>query len=724
VRWISGAALLAAGLCVLGGQARAQSSPCSAVLRNGIAFYGTDYTCTSASHHTLQHDSTLSLAADAWSTRITGSLPGGPPLFDVTLNATIAPDFDDAVQQAFADARQAVAEAAGHALPVTGPLLLSSSARPVTDSFLPGAARVIRLTSSLRAASLFFKTSSVCVGDFGDLVQPPTVLPSPPCPAGSSVVNLIAAHGLSPISYDDVVSTHVHTQRDVYEGLSVTGTLTTSHYELVAESAEAASTLTVPIVLSSTGLGGSAFTSEMTLTNRGTADAQVSYAYTPAFGGTGGSATDTLPAGRQRVIPDAIAYLDGLGITNPGAGGTLRITFSGLSSPDAASATVRTTTVVPDGRAGLSYAGLPSAKLLSSPVYLCGLRQNATDRSNVAVLNAGSSDEGDVTLRFDVFAGDPGNRVVKTLADVTLSPGGFAQISGILVSNGLSLGSGYVRVERLSGSAPFYAYAVINDQATSDGSFVEPIVASPVSPIASMTLPALVETAAYATELILTNVSSTPRTLRFTWVSSSLTGGQARFSIPLLPGEQQLLPAFVQLLRDRGVVTDPPGPSFAGALFASDDSGDLRGVSIAARITSTSTGGHYGVFLPTFPSGSEATTAAWLFGLQQNAETRSNLALVNTGSFDASPSTFRIDLFDGSTGGKTGSLVSTVPAKGFVQIDRILANYAPGTNSGYALVTKTSGNNPFLAYAVLNDGTEPGRRSGDGAFVAPRLPTP
>jgi hypothetical protein len=112
-----------------------------------------------------------------------------------------------------------------------------------------------------------------------------------------------------------------------------------------------------------------------------------------------------------------------------------------------------------------------------------------------------------------------------------------------------------VKVERVSGTAPFYAYTVINDQATSDGSFVEPIAASPVSPIAWMTLPALVETSAYATELILTNFSSSPHTLHFKWVATSLTGGEASFSIPLLPGEQEVLPAFVQLLRDRGVVT-------------------------------------------------------------------------------------------------------------------------------------------------------------------------
>jgi hypothetical protein len=62
---------------------------------------------------------------------------------------------------------------------------------------------------------------------------------------------------------------------------------------------------------------------------------------------------------------------------------------------------------------------------------------------------------------------------------------------------------------------------------------------------------------------------------------------------------------------------------------------------------------------------------------------------------------------------------------GFVQIDSILRQYAPASSSGYALVTKMGGNNPFLTYAVINDGGQPGQRSGDGAFVkADSLPQP
>jgi hypothetical protein len=118
------------------------------------------------------------------------------------------------------------------------------------------------------------------------------------------------------------------------------------------------------------------------------------------------------------------------------------------------------------------------------------------------------------------------------------------------------------------------------------------------------------------------------------------------------------------------------------------------------------------------PAGSEATTSAWLYGLQQNGENRTNLALVNVGSVDGSSNVFHIDLYDGATGQNAGSTDVSVAAKGFFQIGTILATYAPGVTSGYALVTRTSGNNPWVAYAVINDGGQPGQRSGDGAFVS------
>ena len=132
------------------------------------------------------------------------------------------------------------------------------------------------------------------------------------------------------------------------------------------------SRLFVPIVLRSQGrTAGSFFTSELTLTNRGTTTAAVNYTYTAAFGGGTGTGVDSQEPGRQRVIPDAIAYLTSLGIPigSGSAGGTLAVDFSNLSAPSAAAVTVRVATPVEDGsgRAGLAFPGLNPDGLLTGP---------------------------------------------------------------------------------------------------------------------------------------------------------------------------------------------------------------------------------------------------------------------------------------------------------------------------------------------------------------------
>ena len=173
------------------------------------------------------------------------------------------------------------------------------------------------------------------------------------------------------------------------------------------------SRLFVPVVLRSQGRAGSFFTSELTLTNRGSSPAAIQYTYTAAFGGGSGTAMDSLEPGRQRVIPDAIAYLTSLGVPigSGSAGGTLAVDFSGLSSPSDAAATVRVATPVEEGsgRAGLAYLGLDPDGLLTGPVFITGLRQNSQDRSNVAVQNTAVGGEERITLRVTVFSGRPGS---------------------------------------------------------------------------------------------------------------------------------------------------------------------------------------------------------------------------------------------------------------------------------------------------------------------------
>ena len=473
----------------------------------------------------------------------------------------------------------------------------------------------------------------------------------------------------------------------------------------------------VPIVLSLEGLNSSFFTSEVALTNRGNQNETITYKYAAQFGRGSGTGLDSLDAGKQKIIPDMITYLRSLGVPiadSGNRGGTLAVEFSDSSDVDVM---VRTTTAVPEGRAGLAYPGIPSKAGLTETVYLCGLRQNEIDRSNVAIQNMGTSVDGFVVLNVTVFSGDKDNLTSKKLGSKALAPGAFHQFSGILAEGGFS--NGFVKVERIGGGAPFYAYGVINDQANSDGSFVFPVAESSISGKTRQTLPVIVEVGAFDSELTVTNFSSLVKTIDFSFVADGIQtpDNTARFKLTLQAREQKIVANLVEFLRAQAIEgIGPRGPTFAGALFATVDSGDMSGIVIGARTGSPGGGGQYGTFYNAVPFGAASTDKTWVYGLQQNTENRSNLALVNTGEVDNSSSVFALDIYDGETGNLAKTINVTVDAKRWKQIDGILKN-STSTTQGYVGVRKLSGNNSFIAYGVINDGAEPGQRSGDGAYI-------
>jgi hypothetical protein len=115
---------------------------------------------------------------------------------------------------------------------------------------------------------------------------------------------------------------------------------------------------------------------------------------------------------------------------------------------------------------------------------------------------------------------------------------------------------------------------------------------------------------------------------------------------------------------------------------------------------------------------SASSASVWLYGLQQDGENRTNLALVNTGETNEDSDIFRIEIFEGTTGLRANTVEGvSLPPKGWAQILSILERYAFGVSQGYARITRTEGRNPFITYAVINDGAQPGDRTGDGAFV-------
>jgi hypothetical protein len=495
--------------------------------------------------------------------------------------------------------------------------------------------------------------------------------------------------------------------------------------------AGASTPLLVPVVLSLDGLQGAFFTTELSLTNRSATSATLTLTYTASSGGGSGTATTLLPARRQTTIPDAISWLRSLGVPVPDSGrflGTLRIDVSG-QQPGAVAVTARTTTPVPEGRAGLAYPAVPDTGLFDTAVTLPGLRSNASDRSNVAIVNGSTSK--DARLKVVVTSWSLGSVVSGSFDADPLGPGGFRQytLEDLVARAGLTLNdpNAFVRIEPLSGSGPFYAYAVVNDQGSSDGSFIFPVSDGALYLNEALVLPVVVETASaapFTTEVVFTNTSPEERVLDVAWVTTfgSTPGGTVHDSMTLAPFQQKIVQSFVDDLRRRGIAgVGGVGSTYAGALFVRPTGiGSLDGVVVSARTAAAgSVKGRYGLFQTALPRRDAATTPAWIYGLVQDGTNRSNLAFVN-----ADPAgnaiRLRIELFrasDGATVAMIDGTETTLAPGAWGQIDRVLERYAPGTTSAYARISLVSGSSPFVAYAVVNDGGQPGQRSGDGAYV-------
>lgn len=478
-------------------------------------------------------------------------------------------------------------------------------------------------------------------------------------------------------------------------------------------------TLFIPIVLDVAGAGSARFGSELTLANRGTTTATARLTYTAASiiqGASGsGTVTETIPPGRQLVFPDTIAYLRGKGLPIPGGGssqgGTLRVSFEGLSSEDAGYAGVRTTTPSGNGRAGLSYPGLPPSQLLSGDSVIIGLRQNAADRSNLALANAGSS--GTIRLKIYLVKGD-GSQAVYLDPETQLGPGQWTQLNAVLTLPQPAWSDGWVFIEQTAGTEPYAAYAVFNDNVTNDGSYVPALPVESVVPFS--TVPVLVETPTFRSELVLSNLSEEPGYAFLEYFESAAAPGVSTglFYVELEPLEQAIFPDVIHALRSSGATIGPRGATYAGALdvaYASDTS-LLAGLSGARTGAPAPIGGQYGLFY-TGISGPESAVDAWVFGLQQNSAARSNLAIVNAGLFNE-PITVRLEVFNGATGQKASEkLIGPLAPGRWHQENGVLGSVA----NGYVHLTVVSGFDTFLAYGVVNDGATAASGTNDGSYV-------
>ncbi len=481
------------------------------------------------------------------------------------------------------------------------------------------------------------------------------------------------------------------------------------------------STRVMPFVGSVPGQAGALFESDLSLTNTGTTDTDVGLRYAAAFGEGSGSATTRLAAGQQIFSPSALGYLRSLGLAIPeegSQGGSLRVHFAHLSSPDAGVVASRTAS----RGAGLWYAG-PGPQ--AAAVYIGPLKEDASDRTNLALVNAGAPDAGVAILRVSVYSTDPSAPGSVTFPEVRLRPGEFRQIGRILSARGLSAASGYVSVVAQYTTAPFLALAVVNDNVTSDGSYLAPTGSFAETTV--RVVPSVVETGPYSTEVTLTNMAYHQTRVRLDLPAPSADSeaeGRAVLILDLAPWESRTIPDIFEELRLFGLVP-PRGPALVRPMIVTaEDDGAVNSLLVASRVRNPApSGGFYGVFVPALDPGEMATTSAVVSDLRQDESNRTNLAITNMGdsSLGDGEDTFRIEIFDGDKATRVAALEGiAVQRNGWRQLNSVLAGFAPGTKHGWARVTRTSGSGPFIVYAVINDGARPGERTGDGSFVLGR----
>jgi hypothetical protein len=272
-------------------------------------------------------------------------------------------------------------------------------------------------------------------------------------------------------------------------------------------------------------------------------------------------------------------------------------------------------------------------------------------------------------------------------------------------------------VERTSNTGAFGAYGVVNDNVTNDGSFVLPTVGA----ANRLTVPVLVENTGFTSELILSNRGSSSASFRLNYRESSAPGLGAggTFSMALGPREQRIIPEAIDFLRQQGIAIGPRGmASYAGSLQVTVEGANSADIFAGARTLAPSpAGGRFGVFTPAVFAGQEALAVASLFGLRSDANHRTNVSLLNTGTTSSGAITLEVQFFDADQRRSSiGEPTSVTLGPGqWTQLLNPLAER--GIQNGWARIVRKAGSSPWVAYAVINDGGAPGQRTGDGTFV-------
>jgi hypothetical protein len=376
------------------------------------------------------------------------------------------------------------------------------------------------------------------------------------------------------------------------------------------------------------------------------------------------------------------------------------------------------------GRPGVVFNSVPFRLLPDSAVVLPGLRQDTSFRSNVAVVHPGLTDD-PLILRVTAVDGATGRSVA--LPDVTLRRAEWKQIAGVLATAGFPAPArGWVRVERIEGSSPFYAYAVVNEATTSDGSFVVPAAAGGADGLPGMIVPLVLETPELETEISVTNESASPLDLALEYHESIPSESVVSSAVTVAPGRQVFLPAFVDGLRRTGASLGVRGASgrYGSLRIRRSDGKALTGLAVSARLATLD--GRFGTFVGGIPQGTGTegsvvegntsqpdgtTIVSWL---PATADATSDAFVLNAGPDSVSVCTSMRDPFVPTLFPCPEERVRTLGPGALLRLERPVD--PTGRDIGVFLAERFSGTGPLYAFGLLTDVVtrDPGFWEGSG----------
>ena len=161
------------------------------------------------------------------------------------------------------------------------------------------------------------------------------------------------------------------------------------------------------------------------------------------------------------------------------------------------------------------------------------------------------------------------------------------------------------------------------------------------------------------------------------------------------------------------------GEDFSGSIFVTvDGAGEDSGYYVGARNSTLMDGRRNGFVHAAVPYGDSHHSPAWVYGLRQDEEKQTDLGIVNTGELSDEISLFSVEIYDGETGMLAHTIAEVeLEARKSIRLESILEQNAPETDQGYVRVSRISGSNPFVTFAVVTDGFQGSQSSGDAFFI-------